>query len=346
MPFVDGVFGPDLIALEEKQEDDVDDILGEDEETESQDPEDSEGEPESTEPEEGVDDDGPEEDEGESEDEPAEAADEPGEEPKEAGEEDWSMGGQFKTPADLARSYREQKALMGRQAYELGQLRSQVAQLAQQAQQYQAYLANPQNILAAAERIRAAQAPQSSPALESEELPDPAQWLERFYQEGPKAVAQLMEKREARLLQRIHELEARMGQGLTQIEQAARQAVAPAQQYAALEQMRAGLQQQEQELRAELKKQGVNLDDYADDVVAVMKENKEFFRFPNGLRLAFDIARARRPAPKPNATARKKAARVTASLGSRPRQTKPDPDQRIVDEIFGSDGDGSKGVFG
>ena len=324
----EGIFGPDLAADQEEPQ-------AQDEEPEA---EEAAGQPEPAQ-----------EGEGEQAEGPAEGAEgEPGPSEQQAtGGEDWTLGGRFKKPEDLAKSYRELERLLGRHGQELGALRQQVAQYQAILAQYQQALAQAgqyvgQGQPAAAPQVAAPHPPSQS--VQAAEDEDPQKWIDQLYAEGPRAVDKRVE---AKLRRELEEHRRWIAEQLARIEQAAKQAITPIQRFAQEEAIRTWLEQQEAALRNELSQQGLNLDDYADDVVAVIREDPSLLSTREPLRRAFEVALARKMAKMASSQATqaaKKVARMPSSTGSRPSPPKSDED-RIRAEVFGG-GEEAKGIFG
>ena len=256
------------------------------------------------------------------------------------------IAGRFKSVDDLVKSYQEMERERGRLGNELGQLR----QAAQQYQQAAAYYYNLAQQLQAQAAAAAQPQPQpSAPAGGQSPLQGPAEedlpedkWLEQFYERpyeaGQKLVMRVIRK-ELPTIQKA--LEDSLRELLLPIAEVATAAAQPALRLAQQEQFRETLTQklasEEQQLRQELAAQGVNLDEYGDDIEALFREMPTLAMYPNAFRLAFEVVRSRKaqPPPAPATEAQKKAARIAASVGSRPTTGPMTPEDKIRAEVFG-----------
>lgn len=224
--------------------------------------------------------------------------------------------GKFKTVDDLARSYQELERKLGTRDTEKEQLRQQIAML--------------QGYLQALPQIVGQQVPQATQAVQGQAKAEPDEHdklLQDFEQMYP-GITKAFEKRYERLLaQRLGEVDKKVAATL-----------APVQQFMTQEQYN----RQALQLAAKYP----DFKELAQDMMQVYEEQPILAALPQGMEMAYQVAKARRTVAATQAAqaaTEKQAARLPGSTG--PRAAKPvDPEKQFLEQIFGSSGE-PRGIF-
>lgn len=252
-------------------------------------------------------------------------------EPEPEPELDPSFGGRFKSPEDLAKSYRELEKLKGQQGNRIGQLESKLAEAAQVIQQMHMQmqaLAQQQAMV----RHPNAPMPQQQPIQQQDQQNiDPEKWIEQFYENPIESIRSILRAE-------LTEEGKALGVALQQV-------IAPMQQYVAREVTVKELNKRYMQAQQSIP----DFEELRMDAAKVIEEAPQLAAMPDGLIRAFEIARGRRnqtqfanqpqqPMPNP-----KDALRIPSSSGSRPGQQKTYEDY-VRESVFGSDRS-TRGVF-
>ncbi len=218
--------------------------------------------------------------------------------------------GKFKSQDDLVKSYQELERKLHSRDEEKDNLRQQLAIAAN-------LLGQAMQVPAAA---TAAQAPNQPAQAEATSEEDASEWLEKFYEQGPKAV-------DARLERKLAEFELRLAQRFAPVEHHMyqdyfnRQALSLAAKYA-------------------------DFKDLAPEIAAMYEQKPYLALQPDGMETAYRLvkeARARAETGTAQVAATKAAARLPGSSGPRAGR-QPTVDEAIKADIFGTDNE-HKGLF-
>lgn len=251
-------------------------------------------------------------------------------EPEAEPELDPSFGGRFKSPEDLAKSYRELEKLKGQQGNRIGQLESKLAEAAQVIQQMHMQM----QALAQQAMVQRPNAPmpQQQPIQQQDQQNiDPEKWIEQFYENPIESIRSILRAE-------LTEEGKALGVALQQV-------IAPMQQYVAREVTVKELNKRYMQAQQSIP----DFEELRMDAAKVIEEAPHLAAMPDGLIRAFEIARGRRnqtqfanqpqqPMPNP-----KDALRIPSSSGSRPGQQKTYEDY-VRESVFGSDRS-TRGVF-
>ena len=252
-------------------------------------------------------------------------------EPEPEPELDPSFGGRFKSPEDLAKSYRELEKLKGQQGNRIGQLEAKLAEAAQVIQQMHMQMQALAQQQAMVPRPNAPMPQQQPIQQQDQQNIDPEKWIEQFYENPIESIRSILRAE-------LTEEGKALGVALQQV-------IAPMQQYVARE-----ITVKELNKRYMQAQQSIpDFEELRMDAAKVIEEAPQLAVMPDGLIRAFEIARGRRnqtqfanqpqqPMPNP-----KDALRIPSSSGSRPGQQKTYEDY-VRESVFGSDRS-TRGVF-
>lgn len=155
------------------------------------------------------------------------------------------------------------------------------------------------------------------PQGEPEEPEDPAAWLEQFYERGPEAV------------------DARVQAKLEQFERQLQQQLAPVQQHL--------MQEYYNQQALALANKHSDFRELAPTMSVIYEKYPQLAAMPNGMELAYQMAKTSKPAEPSNNPA-KQAARMPGSAGARTGKAQT-PEDAIRESIFGTPGK-PQGIFG
>lgn len=252
-------------------------------------------------------------------------------EPEPEHELDPSFGGRFKSPEDLAKSYRELEKLKGQQGNRIGQLESKLAEAAQVIQQMHMQMQALAQQQAMVQRPNAPMPQQQPIQQQDQQNIDPEKWIEQFYENPIESIRSILRAE-------LTEEGKALGVALQQV-------IAPMQQYVAREVTAKELNKRYMQAQQSIP----DFEELRMDAAKVIEEAPQLAAMPDGLIRAFEIARGRRnqtqfanqpqqPMPNP-----KDALRIPSSSGSRPGQQKTYEDY-VRESVFGSDRS-TRGVF-
>ena len=252
-------------------------------------------------------------------------------EPEPEHELDPSFGGRFKSPEDLAKSYRELEKLKGQQGNRIGQLESKLAEAAQVIQQMHMQMQALAQQQAMVRRPNAPMPQQQPIQQQDQQNIDPEKWIEQFYENPIESIRSILRAE-------LTEEGKALGVALQQV-------IAPMQQYVAREVTAKELNKRYMQAQQSIP----DFEELRMDAADVIEEAPQLAVMPGGLIRAFEIARGRRnqmqfanqpqqPMPNP-----KDALRIPSSSGSRPGQQKTYEDY-VRESVFGSDRS-TRGVF-
>lgn len=224
------------------------------------------------------------------------------------------LAGKFKDPSELERGYKELEKTLGKQGDELSQLR-------QQNQQLYLYLQQMNN---------QQQQPVQQPQPQAQEQTDPQAWFDELQRKGPAAVQEIVNREVERQARQL-------GEGIQQI-------VAPLYQHYQGQQ----LQDQVREQIHTAAQKYSDFGEYAQDAVAVVKENPMLLTLPDGAERAYREAKLRRLEQQNQqqvSSAQKRAAQMPSTGASRPGGQQKSAEDIIRERIFGT-ANNAPGVFG
>lgn len=174
---------------------------------------------------------------------------------------------------------------------------------------------------------------------------DPSEWLDNLYQKGPQVIREMINREARRIAEEVINQQASvLGQGLQQILGPVVQTTAQIQHERLLNQAKSSFDEQV----AQLKEQAEDFEEYAPQMIEIVRRNPHILYStdpqgkPNGIHMAYLVAKATAEQSGTPTVAAKQAARMPSSTGSRIDNKHKDP----ADIALGFDEEDGKGIWG
>lgn len=284
------------------------------------------------------------------------------------------LAGKFRTTEELEKGYNNLQKLLGEQARELGKLRQEAAVLDQLRQMgYNIpHPSGPTHGVATGPRAatnlpfgQPAQTPMTWPGYTAKGTPaapaqpqqqaqqksdppedeDPSEWLDNLYEKGPQVIREMVNREARRIAEEVINQQAGvLGQGLQQILGPVVQTTAQIQHERMLNQAKSSFDEQV----AQLKEQVEDFEECAPQMIEIVRRNPHILYStdprgkPNGIHMAYLVAKATAEQSGTPTVAAKQAARMPSSTGSRIDNKHKDP----ADIALGFDEEDGKGIWG